>query len=228
VRERGDFGVTEHLNAIAARSLLRVLAKIAGVFEREARLFGSCKMLLLPVFLLGRPVRLRGGVAQFGAVLMVLVMRSVVVTSGHKLETHNLFGFLAGFHPPSHARRRPILGQIRFLCCGSVGIFWPFTCCYGHMNKRQTRETKTYDGPVGKKRGLGPDSAGQSGDTQGLSDVAEAGSESVKELVEEGQSFEAEVISGVENAPDPDVAEVHTKQVREDDVPPEYQNEDKP
>jgi hypothetical protein len=70
-----------------------------------------------------------------------------------------------------------------------------------------------------------PGSAGQSGDTQGLSDVAEAGSESVRELVEEGQSFEAEVISGVENAPDPDVAEVHTRQVREDDVPPEYLDE---
>jgi hypothetical protein len=54
-----------------------------------------------------------------------------------------------------------------------------------------------------KEKGLGPGSAGQSGDTQGLSDVAEAGSQSVEELVEEGQSFEAEVISGVENAPRP-------------------------
>ena len=71
-----------------------------------------------------------------------------------------------------------------------------------------------------------PGSAGQSGDTQGLSDVAEAGSESVQELVEEGQSFEAEAISGVEDAPDPDVAEVHTKQVPEDDVPVEYLEKD--
>jgi hypothetical protein len=52
--------------------------------------------------------------------------------------------------------------------------------------------------------------------------VAEAGPESVEELLEEGQSFEAEVIAGVEDAPDPDVAEVHTKQVPEDDVPGEY------
>ena len=73
---------------------------------------------------------------------------------------------------------------------------------------------------------MGPGSAGQSGDTQGLSDVAEASSESVEELVEEGQFFEAEAISGVENAPDPDVAEVHTKQVREDDVPAEYLERD--
>ena len=65
-------------------------------------------------------------------------------------------------------------------------------------------------------------SAGQSGDTQGLPDVAEAGPESVEELLEEGQSFEAEVISGIENAPDPDVSEVHTHEVPEDDVPTEY------
>ena len=72
----------------------------------------------------------------------------------------------------------------------------------------------------------GPDSGGQSGDTQGLSGVAEAGPLSVEELVEEGQAFEADVISGVEDAPDPDVAEVHTRQVPEDDVPLEYQDSD--
>jgi hypothetical protein len=73
---------------------------------------------------------------------------------------------------------------------------------------------------------VGPDSAGQSGDTQGLSDIAEAGPESVEELVEEGQYIEADAISGVENAPDPDVAEVHTRQVPEDDVPQEYLDND--
>jgi hypothetical protein len=77
-----------------------------------------------------------------------------------------------------------------------------------------------------RKKGTGPDSAGQSGDDQGLSDVADADSQSVEELAEEGQAFEAEVIEGVENAPDADVAEVHTKQVPEDDVPPEYDNQD--
>jgi hypothetical protein len=76
------------------------------------------------------------------------------------------------------------------------------------------------------KQAEGTGSAGQSGDTQGLSDLAEAGPESVEELLEEGQSFEAEAIEGVEDAPDPDVAEVHTKQVPEDDVPEEYLNQD--
>jgi hypothetical protein len=66
------------------------------------------------------------------------------------------------------------------------------------------------------------DSGGQSGDTQGLSDVAEADSESVIELLEEGQSFEAGIISGIENAPGPDAAEVTTREFPEDDVPEEY------
>jgi hypothetical protein len=92
------------------------------------------------------------------------------------------------------------------------------------MKKQADETTETYRTVRGRDKGLGPNSAGQSGDTQGLSDLAEAGSESVEELVEEGQSFEAEVIAGVENAPDADVAEVHTKQVQEDDVPPEYLN----
>jgi hypothetical protein len=66
----------------------------------------------------------------------------------------------------------------------------------------------------------------ESGDAQGLSDVASADSESVEELLEEGQYYEAEAISGVEDAPDADVSEVHTKQVPEDDVPPEYLERD--
>ena len=55
----------------------------------------------------------------------------------------------------------------------------------------------------------GPDSAGMSGDVEGLDDEAQAGDESVEELVEDGQYFEAEVIDGVENAPDADESEVH-------------------
>ena len=94
------------------------------------------------------------------------------------------------------------------------------------MKKKRDDETRTYDVVPASKEGLGPDSAGQSGDTQGLSDVEEADSESVVELLEEGQSYEAEVISGIENAPDADVSEVHTRQVSEDDVPEEYLEKD--
>jgi len=90
------------------------------------------------------------------------------------------------------------------------------------MSKQADEGMRTYRTVSSRVKGTGPSSAGQSGDTQGLSDVAEAGTESVEELVEEGQSLEAALISGVEDAPDADVAEVRTKQVPEDDVPPEY------
>lgn len=67
---------------------------------------------------------------------------------------------------------------------------------------------------------LGSDSGGQSGDIQGLSGLADADSESVEELAEEGQAFEADVVSGVEGAPDADVAEVHVHEPRADKGPP--------
>jgi hypothetical protein len=92
--------------------------------------------------------------------------------------------------------------------------------------KHQADEARTYAAAGTRDARKPEDSAGQSGDTQGLSDIAEAGSESVEELLEEGQSFEAEAIGGVQDAPDADVAEVHTKQVPEDDVPPEYLERD--
>jgi hypothetical protein len=94
------------------------------------------------------------------------------------------------------------------------------------MKNQDEEGIRTYATVSAGEKGTGPGSAGQSGDTQGLSDVAEAGSESVEELVEEGQNFEAEAIGGVEDAPDADVAEVHTKQVPEDDVPSEYLEKD--
>jgi hypothetical protein len=77
------------------------------------------------------------------------------------------------------------------------------------------------------RRGLGSDSGGQSGDTQGLSRKENFDSESVEELSEEGQSFEAEAVSGVENAKDPDQGEVTTTEVPEDDVPSEYTDRNK-
>lgn len=76
------------------------------------------------------------------------------------------------------------------------------------------------------RKGLGPSAGGQSGDVQGLSESESVDSESVSELAEEGQDYEAEVVSGVENAPDADRGEVKTHEVPEDDVPPEYLEKD--
>ncbi len=82
-------------------------------------------------------------------------------------------------------------------------------------------EATTYE-----TRGLGANSAGQSGDTQGLPKIPVGDSDSVEELLEEGQAFEAEVLDGVENAGDADRSEVKTRQVPEDDVPEEYLEKD--
>jgi hypothetical protein len=72
-------------------------------------------------------------------------------------------------------------------------------------------------------RGLGPESGGQSGDTEGLSRAEVSDSESVEELVEEGQAFEAGLVDAIENAPE---GEIRTREVPEDDVPQEYLDED--
>jgi hypothetical protein len=103
--------------------------------------------------------------------------------------------------------------------------------------KKPLHSVSQIDGdPAARQEGFGSQAereslvgarAGQSGDTQGLSDIADADSESVEELVEEGQSFEAGVISGVENATDADEAEVETAEVAEDDVPDEYHDRER-
>lgn len=65
-------------------------------------------------------------------------------------------------------------------------------------------------------------SGGQSGDLQGLSGIEGADSESVAELTEEGNAFEADAVAGVEHAGDRDRKEVRTHEVPQDDVPGEY------
>jgi hypothetical protein len=66
----------------------------------------------------------------------------------------------------------------------------------------------------------------QSGDLEGLSRAEQSDSESVDELVEEGNAFEADAVAGVEEADDQDTREVHTHEVPEDDVPDEYLDKD--
>jgi len=66
------------------------------------------------------------------------------------------------------------------------------------------------------------------GDFGGISRVEGADSQSADELLEEGQTFEAGIVSGVENAPDPDQGEVRTHEAPQDDVPEEYEDKDRP
>jgi len=94
-------------------------------------------------------------------------------------------------------------------------------------NKRLRGKSENVDTVTFEPSGLGARSGGQSGDLQGLSNRRSANSESVDELLEEGNSFEAGIVQGVEDAGDADEGEVRTREVPEDDVPAEYLDEDK-
>ncbi len=88
--------------------------------------------------------------------------------------------------------------------------------------KAKARRRVQTDADVTEDQAIDSGEPTQSGDTQGLSGVADANFESVKELAEEGQYLEAEVVDSVENAPGADSGPVKTKEVPENDVPPEY------
>jgi len=92
--------------------------------------------------------------------------------------------------------------------------------------KKVRGKSQNVDALVFEPEGLAARSGGQSGDLQGLSDIEGADSESVDELLEEGNAFEAEVVKGVQDAGDADDAEVRTHEVPEDDVPEEYLDQD--
>ena len=66
------------------------------------------------------------------------------------------------------------------------------------------------------------------GDFGGASLVEGADSESVNELLEEGQSYEAGIVRGVEDADEEIEQEVRTHEVLQDDVPGEYDDDDRP
>jgi hypothetical protein len=92
--------------------------------------------------------------------------------------------------------------------------------------KRVRGKSQTVDTVAYAPEGLAARSGGQSGDLQGLSNLAGANSESVDELLEEGNAFEAEVVKGVQDAGDTDEGEVHTHEVPQDDVPGEYRDKE--
>jgi hypothetical protein len=71
------------------------------------------------------------------------------------------------------------------------------------MAKRKVREDEAQIEKNGSDlRQADTDSAGQSGDAQGLSQVADVDEESVGELAETDQPYEAEAVEGIEDAGD--------------------------
>ena len=96
----------------------------------------------------------------------------------------------------------------------------------GALKKQIRGKSQSVDTLAFAREGLGARSGEQSGDMQGLSNVEGADSESVDELLEEGNAFEADVVKGVEDAGDDDEGEVDTHEVPQDDVPGEYLNKE--
>ena len=68
---------------------------------------------------------------------------------------------------------------------------------------------------------VGPDSAGQSGDPQGLSQIEDANEESVEQLADTEQAYEAAAVKGVEDAADHPERPVHAHEEyrKSDDFP---------
>ena len=94
------------------------------------------------------------------------------------------------------------------------------------VRKLAPHESQIVNTTVFSKSLIARRSSWQSGDLQGLSAIESADSESVEELLEEGNAFEAAVVMGVEDADNADLEEVRTHQVPEDDVPREYLDSD--
>lgn len=79
------------------------------------------------------------------------------------------------------------------------------------MAKRRIRRNEVQVEERGRDLGqTGSDSAGQSGDAQGLSHVADVDEESVGELAETDQAYEAETVEGIEDAGDHPERPIHT------------------
>jgi len=75
MREGRDFSVSECSDAMPGRGL-------GSVFKRLPRAFMSGQVFLFPV-LFADAMSVGGAVLQFGGALMVFVVRSVVIASGH-------------------------------------------------------------------------------------------------------------------------------------------------
>jgi hypothetical protein len=79
------------------------------------------------------------------------------------------------------------------------------------IRKLRNDEART-DEPGNDPKETYSDSAGQSGDAQGLSQIADADEESVGELAETDQAYEAGTVDGLEDAADHPERAVRTRE----------------
>ena len=144
------------------------------------------------------------------------------------IEPWNPF-LLPFWHSPS----RPSEGHACLLCFyGKMSLSGldsfdegqPVGRLRAHLREQVRGKSQSVDTVALALEVRGARSGEQSGDLQGLSNVQGADSESVDELLEEGNALEADVVKGVQDAGDADEGEVRTHEVPQDDVPGEYRD----
>jgi hypothetical protein len=97
------------------------------------------------------------------------------------------------------------------------------------MAKRPRGDEQAQLDELGNDPGqVGPNSAGQSGDSQRLSSIADAADQSVQELADSDQAVEANILDGIEDAADHPERPVHThlEYGRPDDMPSLLQSDE--
>ena len=80
------------------------------------------------------------------------------------------------------------------------------------VTRKLRNDEAQIDEPGSESGQAGSDSAGQSGDAQGLSQIADADEESVGELAEPDQAYEAEAVEGIEDAGDHPERAIRTRE----------------
>jgi len=106
--------------------------------------------------------------------------------------------------PPTNVGEiHPGISHCTAIDCGVRGRF--------SIVKRDLRHDETQIDELENEE-LASDSAGQSGDAQGLSQTADADEESVEELAETDQAYEAEAVDGLEDAADHPERPVQTRE----------------
>jgi len=87
MRQGFDLTMPERDHAMPRRSRVTPLVSALRMLQRLPGMFVSRQVILFSVLLLGGTVGVRGGVVQFCRPLVILIVRSIVITSRHQIVT---------------------------------------------------------------------------------------------------------------------------------------------
>ena len=113
MRASGDFGVPESGALLLLLNLGGTLKGGSRVLERLPRSLLARQMFLLSVLLGGAAVRVRGPIVQFRGTLVILVMRSIVITRRH-IKVSRSARIWRGLAWQVRRRGRNIRGPVRY------------------------------------------------------------------------------------------------------------------